>query len=190
MSHGKQAQDSPGFLHTVVSPVDWSSLKGRILWWFTIRKTTCFTKMPLVTITDVTAFSFLFFLALHYCFFLSMFYLLWSFFFEVFFHGCDVLFQGHLSSLTAAFSGCFFGLFCPILLGGCLLELRRASISSNWFFIWHSLRPSSTQLLVNNHSGFCSHWYLVGLLFLLSTSFYRLCFSLPPCFSFKWFSSL
>ena len=115
-----------------------------------------------------------------------MFFFLSSFFF----HGCDVLFQGHLSSLTAAFSGCFFGLFCPILLGGCLLALRRASISSNWFFIWHSLRPSSTQLLVNNHSGFCSHWYLVGLLFLLSTSFYRLCFSLPPCFSFKWFSSL
>ena len=87
-------------------------------------------------------------------------------------------------------SCCFFGLFCPILLGGCLLAHRRASISSDWFFIWHSLRPSSTQLLVNNHSGFCSHWYLVGLLFLLSTSFYRLCFSLPPCFSFKWFSSL
>ena len=132
--------------------------------------------------TDVTAFSFLFFLALHYCFFLCMFYLLWVFFFEAFFHGCDVLFQGHLSSLTAAFSGCFFGLFCPILLGGCLLALCRASISSNWFFIWHSLRPSSTQLLVNNHSGFCSHWYLVGLLFLLSTSFYRLCFSLHPAF--------
>ena len=24
-------------------------------------------------------------------------------------------------------------------------------------FEWHSLRPSSTQLLVCNHSGFCSH---------------------------------
>ena len=117
---------------------------------------TCHNLRP-CDFTDVTAFSFLFFLALHYCFFLCMFYLLWGFFFEVFFHGCDVLFQGHLSSLTAAFSGCFFGLFCPILLGGCLLALRRASISSNWFFIWHSLRPSSTQLLVNNHSGFCSH---------------------------------
>ena len=120
------------------------------------KDATCHNLWP-CDFTDVTAFSFLFFLALHYCFFLSMFYLLWGVFFEVFFHGCDVLFQGHLSSLTAAFSGCFFGLFCPILLGGCLLALRRASISSSWFFIWHSLRPSSTQLLVNNHSGFCSH---------------------------------
>ena len=96
--------------------------------------------------------------------------------------------QGHLSPLTAAFSGCFFGLFCPFLLGGCFLALRRAPISSSWFFLWHSLRPSSTQLLVHNHSGFCSV-ILVGLLFLLSTSFYRLCFSLPPCFSFKWYCS-
>ena len=76
------------------------------------------------------------------------------------FHGCDVLFQRHLSLLTAAFSGCFFGLFCPVFLGGYLL----APVSSDWFFIWHSLRPS-TQLLVHNHSGLCSHWYLAGLLF-------------------------
>ena len=76
-----------------------------------------------------------------------------------------VLFQGHLSPLTAAFSGGFFGLFCPVLLLG-VLALRRAPISSNWFFIWHSLGPSSTQLLVHNHSGFCSHRYLAGLIFI------------------------
>ena len=109
-------------------------------------------------------------------------------FYQVLFHDC-VVFQEHHSSLSAAFPGCFVGLFCPVLLGGCFLALCRAPISSDRFFIWHPLRPSSTQLLVNNHSGFCSHWYLAGLLFLLSTSFYRLCFCLPPCFSFKWFCS-
>ena len=44
-----------------------------------------------------------------------------------------------LSPLSATFPGCFFGLFCPVLLGGCFLALRRASISSDWFFVWHSL---------------------------------------------------
>ena len=62
------------------------------------------------------------------------------------------------SPLTAAFSGCFFGLFCPVLLGGGFLAHCRAPISSDWFFVWHSLRPSSTQLLVRNRTGFCSHW--------------------------------
>ena len=42
----KQAQDPPGSLHTIVSSVEWSSLKGRGPWWFTVRKTTCFTKTP------------------------------------------------------------------------------------------------------------------------------------------------
>ena len=42
----KQAQDPPGSLHTIVSSVEWSSLKGRGPWWFTVRKTTCFTEMP------------------------------------------------------------------------------------------------------------------------------------------------
>ena len=42
----KQAQDPPGSLHTIVSSVEWSSLKGRSPWWFTVRKTTCFTEMP------------------------------------------------------------------------------------------------------------------------------------------------
>ena len=140
--------------------------------------------------TDVTAFSSPFFLALHYCFFLYIFFLLWLFwggflnFYQVLFHGS---FTGHLSPLSAAFSGRFFSLFCPVLLGGWFLALRKAPISSDWFFILHSLGPSSTQLLVRNHIGFCSHWYWVGLLFLLSASFYRLCISLPPCFSFKWF---
>ena len=130
------------------------------------KHATCHNLWP-CDFTDVTAFSSLFFLALHYCFFLYIFYLLWLFlwlyfyFFAILiFLGCDVLFQGHLSLLTAAFSGCFFGLFCPVLLGGYLLAL----VSSDWFFIWHSLRPS-TQLLVHNHSGLCSHWYLAGLLF-------------------------
>ena len=204
---GKQAQYPPGPLDTIVLLVEGSSLKGRSPCWFTVRKTTCFTKMPLVNFwpcdfTDVTALSSQFFLALHYCFFFYTFFLLWllicppppplffKFFFnEVLFHGCVVLFQGHLSPLTAAFSGCFFGLFCPVLLVGGVLALLRAPISSNWFFVWHSFGPSSTQLLVRNRSGFCSHWYLAGLIFLQSTSFYRLCFSLPPCFSFKWFCS-
>ena len=164
------------------------------------KDATCHNLWP-CDFTDVTAFSFLFFLALHYCFFLCMFYLLWVFSLIFFFMVVMFFFKGTFLpwlllflAVSLASSAQFFCLFlwpfCPILLGGCLLALRRASISSNWFFIWHSLRPSSTQLLVNNHSGFCSHWYLVGLLFLLSTSFYRLCFSLPPYFSFKWFSSL
>ena len=72
------------------------------------------------------------------------------------FHGCGVLFQRHFSPQTAAFSGRFFGLFCPDL-GGWFLALRGAPISSDWFFMWHSLWPSSTQLLVHNHNGFCSH---------------------------------
>ena len=181
---GKQAQDPPGSLHTIVSPVEWSSLKGRSPRWFTVRKTdllykdaTCCNLWP-CDFTDVIAF-------------LSILSSLWlfKFFTNFFFMVLVVLFQGHLSPLSAAFSGCLFGLFCPVLLGGGFLALHRAPISSDWFFIWHSLRPSSTQLLVHNHSGFCSHWYLAGLLFLQSTSFYRLCFSLPPCFSFKCFCS-
>ena len=34
------------------------------------------------------------------------------------------------------------------------LALRRAPVSSDWLFVWDSLRPSSTQLLVRDHSGF------------------------------------
>ena len=110
--------------------------------------------------TDVTAFSSLFFLALHYYFILYIFFLLWLFlwpfnFFTKFIF-MVVLFQGHLSPLSAAFFGRFFGLFCPVLLGGGILALHRAPISSNWFFVWHSLRPTSTQLLVHNYSDFCS----------------------------------
>jgi len=67
-------------------------------------------------------------------------------FYQVLFHDC-VVFQEHHSSLSAAFPGCFVGLFCPVLLGGCFLALCRAPISSDRFFIWHPLRPSSTQLL-------------------------------------------
>ena len=48
---GKQAQDPPGSLHTVVSSVEWSSLKWRGPRWFTVRKTTCFTKTSLVCVT-------------------------------------------------------------------------------------------------------------------------------------------
>ena len=45
---------------------------------------------------------------------------------------------------------------------------------SDWFFVWHSLRPSSTQLVVRNPSVvvFGSHWYLAWLLFLRSTFFF------------------
>ena len=42
----KHAQDPPGSLHTILSSVEWSSLKGRGPRWFTIRKVTCFTKTP------------------------------------------------------------------------------------------------------------------------------------------------
>ena len=146
--------------------------------------------------TDVTAFSSLFFLALHHFFFLYIFFLLWLFlwlfliFYQVLFHGC-VLFQGHFLHWVLLFLAVSLALFCPVLLGGCLLALHRAPISSDWFFIWHSLRPSSTQLLVRNHSGLCSHWYLAGLLFLLSTSFLQIVLQsfYRPCFSFKWFCS-
>ena len=80
------------------------------------RKATGFTKMPLVTIPGhvISLMLLLSFLcsklALHYCFFLYIF-LLWlflwlfNFFTKVFFM---VLFQGHHSPLSAAFSGCFF----------------------------------------------------------------------------------
>ena len=121
------------------------------------KDATCYN---LCDFNDVTAFSSLFFLALHYCFFLYIFFLLllflwlFKFFYQVHFHGSVVLFQGHLSAPSAAFSGCFFGLSCPVLLVGGVLALLRAPISSSWFFIWHSLRPSSTQLLVHNHSVF------------------------------------
>ena len=39
---------SVSLLFPIVSPVEWSSLKGRGPRWFTVWKTTCFTKMPLV----------------------------------------------------------------------------------------------------------------------------------------------
>ena len=144
------------------------------------KDATCHNLWP-CDFTDVTAFSSLFFLALHYCFFLYIFFLLWLLLWLFNFYKMVVLFQGHLFPLSVAFSGCFFGLFCPVL-GGWFLALRRSPISSDWFFLWHSLRPSSTQFLVRNHSGFCSLWYLAGLLFLLSTSLYRLRISLcPPC---------
>ena len=81
------------------------------------KDATCHNLWP-CDFTDVTAFSSLLFLALHYCFFLFIFFLLWLFYifvYQVLFHGCVVLFQGHLSPLSAAFSGCFFSLFCPVL---------------------------------------------------------------------------
>ena len=124
------------------------------------KDATCHSLWP-SDFTDVTVLYSLFFLALRYCFSLYTFILLWlplwllKFFAKFFF--MVVLFQGHLSPLTAAFSGCSFGLFCPVLLGGGFLALHRAPISSDRFFIRHSLRPSSTQLLLCNHSGFCSH---------------------------------
>ena len=38
------SQDLPRSLHAIVSPVEWNSLKGRHLRWFTVRKTTRFIK--------------------------------------------------------------------------------------------------------------------------------------------------
>ena len=91
--------------------------------------------------TDVTAFSSLFFLALHHCFFLYIFFLLWLLlwlfnFYQVRFHGYS--FSGAPFSPECCF-------FCPVL-GGWFLALRRSPISSDWFFVWLSLRPSSTQV--------------------------------------------
>ena len=51
--NGKQAQDPPGSLHTNVSSVEWSSLKGSGPRWFTVRKTDLLYK-------DVTFWLFLF----------------------------------------------------------------------------------------------------------------------------------
>ena len=64
--------------------MEWSSLKGRGPRWFTVRKTTCFTKMPPVTaaghvISLTVLLSFLLCLAFCYCSFLSLFSLLWLF---------------------------------------------------------------------------------------------------------------
>ena len=99
-----------------------------------------------------------FFIHFFYSIFYGFFFGFWKLFCQVLFHGCGVLFEGYLSPRTDAFSGCCFGLFCPVLLGFlfvCLfLALRRAPISSNWFFIWHSFGTASTQLLVRNHSFF------------------------------------
>ena len=91
------------------------------------KDATCHNLWP-CDFTDFTAFSSLFFLALHYCFFLYIFFLLWLLLWLL--NVYQVLFQGHLSPLNVAFSGCFFGLFCPVLLGGCFLALCRSLISS------------------------------------------------------------
>ena len=48
----KQAQDPPGSLHTHVSSVEWSSLKGRGPRWFTVRKTAC--SLSLIHISEPT----------------------------------------------------------------------------------------------------------------------------------------
>ena len=48
----KQAQDPPGSLHTHVSSVGWSSLKGRGPRWYTVRKTTCSTQTPHMCVTQ------------------------------------------------------------------------------------------------------------------------------------------
>ena len=117
---GKQAQDPPGSLHTIVSPVEWSSLKGRSPRWFTVRKTTCFTKMPLVTISGhvITAFYSLYFLALLYCIFLYIFFLLWlflwffKFFYQVLFHGCS-FFKGTFLPWVLLFLAVSLPLFLP-----------------------------------------------------------------------------
>ena len=121
---------------------------------------TCHSLWP-CDFTDVTAFCSLFFLALHYCFFLYIFVLLWLFlwlfkcFYQVLFNGCS------FSRTPFSPECCFFWLFLwPFLPSSSwwwFLALCRSLISSDWFFGWHSLRPSSTQLLVCNHSGFCSH---------------------------------
>ena len=56
LTGGKQAQDPPGSLHSIVSPVEWSSFKGTGPRRFTVWKTTCFTKMPLVCVLQVILF--------------------------------------------------------------------------------------------------------------------------------------
>ena len=111
--------------------------------------------------TVVAVFFSLFFLALHYCFFLYIFFLLWLFLWLFYFLPSSFSwlccsFSRAPFSPECCFSWLFLWPFLPILLGGCFLALRRAPTSSDWFFLWHSLRPSSTQLL-RNHSGVFSH---------------------------------
>ena len=172
--------------------MEWSSLKGRGPRWFTVRKTSALQRCHLSQ-------SLLMWFCWCYCFLFFIALLLLSlhiFPFTGFFFGFFKLFVTSFFFMVAlfVFEGTFLSwalIFLAVSLAfsswWLVLAFRRAPMSSDWFFVWHSLRPSSTQLLVHNHSGFCSHWYLAGLLFLLSTSFYRLCFSLPPYFSFKWF---
>ena len=112
--------------------------------------------------TDVAAFSSLFFLALQYCIFLCIFFLLWLFlwlfqFFTRFFFTVALFFFMATFVPESCFSWQFLWPFLPSSFFFFFLALCRAPVSSDWFFIWHSLRPSSTQLLVCNHSGFCSH---------------------------------
>ena len=118
------------------------------------KDATCHCLWP-CDFTDVTAFYSLFLLVLHYCFFLYIFFLLllflwlFKFFYQVHFHGSVVLFQGHLSAPSAAFSGCFFGLFFPVLL--CVfyffifkhsIELSSLPIGSSYGILLGLLLPS------------------------------------------------
>ena len=117
----KQAQDPPGSLHSIVSPVEWSSLNGSSPQWeqsvvihhkknYQLYKdATCHNLWP-CDFTDVTAFSSRFLLAVHYCFFLCIFFLLWLFLWRFNFY--QVLFRGWSFS-GAPFSPecCFFWMF-------------------------------------------------------------------------------
>ena len=71
------------------------------------KDATCHSLWP-SDFTDVTALC-----SLYIFFILWLFLSLFKFFTQFFF--MVVLFQGHLSPLSVAFSGCFFGLFCPVL---------------------------------------------------------------------------
>ena len=132
---GKQAQDPPGSLHTIVSLVEVSSLKAeesvvihhkKNYWLY--KDATCHNLWP-CDFTDVTAFSSLFFLALHYCFFLYIFFLLWLllwllnvYIYQVLFHGCS--FSGAPFSPECCFFWLFLWAFLP---------------SSSWWWFFSTL---------------------------------------------------
>ena len=112
-----------GSLHTIVSLVEWSSLKGRILLWFTVRKTTCFTKMPLVTISGHMI-SLMLLLSL----------------FSVLFSTALLLLSLHVYS---TFYGLFFGFFkfLPISFSWLWCSFSKALFSPDCCFFWPFLWP-------------------------------------------------
>ena len=145
--------------------------------------------------TNVTAFSSLFFLALHYCFFLYIFGLLWLFLWLNFFFNAKFFF------MVVVFF--FKGTFLPWLL--LFLAVSLAS-SAQFFLVFFFSTVGLPSLLIGSSYGILLGLLLPSFLFIIivvfvlidtwlgsfffwSLLFFRLYFSLTPCFSFKWFCS-